>query len=156
MKWWQFLLFILLFISLEFFYKTFLDSSDVSSCGFPGTQGDAPSVPGKQEKEKKEESKKDDKDIISYRYLEVDKYVKFDNTLCFINDAFYDVDRNFGSYGKIIIINDDCVIISSARKNNEFFVLFEKKYLRNLEKEQENQNKSKDSFNSSINDMMND
>lgn len=138
MKWWQFLIFILLFLLCEFGYRFFLFSTSPSSA----SPLEDPSSEKETRKKEEIKDKELDEKTISYQYLEVDKYFKFDNGKCWINNRSYDLNRNFGSYGRIVLILDDSVIISSAKRNNEYFVVFQKEYLREIEQEKELEKKS--------------
>lgn len=148
MKWWQFLIFILLFLLCEFGYRYFLPSPSSSSAS---PEKEDLSSQAETRKEEEEEEKETDENRITYQYLEVDKYFKFDNNECWINNRSYKLNRNFGIFGRIVLILDDSVILSSAKKSNEFIILFTKEYLRDLERKKEVDEKN---FSSSVENVV--
>lgn len=150
MKWWQFLIFILLFLLCEFGYRYFLPSP--SSLSASPEREDLSSQAEKR-KEEEEKEKETDENRITYQYLEVDKYFKFDNNQCWINNRSYKLNRNFGLFGRIVLILDDSVILSSAKKRNEYIILFQKEYLRDLERKKEIDEKN---FSSSVENVVGD
>lgn len=148
MKFWQFLVFVLVFVGIEIIYRLFLPGTDsLSTCSNANlSQGEKETVDNESPLQKNEKN-----NVVKYDFLEVDYYNSLDSLTCLINDSFYSLGDYFGRYGKIVLIRPDAVFLHSAIDDCQFYVLTKKIYLTELEKQKDYDSVQSEKFRESSN-----
>lgn len=148
MKFWQFLVFVLVFVGIEIIYRFILPSADSLSTCSNANRHQEENVPVDNDSSLQKNEKNN---VVKYDFLEVDYYNSVDSSTCLINESFYSLGEYFGKYGKIILIRPDAVFLHSAINEYQFYVLTKKIYLTELERQKDYDSVQSESFKESSN-----
>lgn len=148
MKFWQFIIFVFVFVGIEFIYRFISPAAEsYSTC--------SNTIRHQDERETVDEGSSNQKNeknnFVKYNFLEVDYYNSVDSFTCLINDSFYSLGDYFGKYGKIVLIRPDAVFLHSAIDDFQFYVLTKKIYLTELERQKDYDSVQSESFRESSN-----